>query len=86
MVARYEQLRGDELDPSSRRALLPGRALFLRQGMAGWMRAWSTCLDKPDVRPNSTPVANAPLPEGLRAQLAIILAGMILGQQQRCTP
>jgi hypothetical protein len=86
MVAHYEQLRGDALDPANQLAAPPGRALFLRQGMAGWMRAWSACMDKPDVRPNPMPAPSPPLSQGLRAQLAIILAGMILSQQQRCAP
>lgn len=85
MVARYEQLRGDALEPANRLAAAPGRALFLRQGMAGWMLAWNSCMDKPGIQQNPAPAANPPLSQGLRAQLAIILAGMILGQGQGCT-
>ena len=85
MVARYEQLRDDALDPANRLVAAPGCALFLRQGMAGWMLAWSACMDKPDVQSNPAPAASPPLSQGLRAQLAIILAGMILGQRQGCT-
>ena len=84
MVAHYEQLRGDALHPANRLAASPGRALFLRQGMAGWMQAWSACIDKPDAQPSPAPTASPPLSEGLRAQLAMILAGMILGQRQEC--
>jgi hypothetical protein len=86
VVAHYEQLRDDALDPANRLAAPPGRALFLRRGMAGWMLAWSACRDEPDARPNPVRAASPPLPQDLRAQLATILAGMILGQQQGCTP
>ena len=82
MVAHCEQLRGDALQPANRLVATPGRALFLRQGMAGWMLAWSACMGQPDVQQNPAPAASPPLSQGLRAQLAIILAGMILGQQQ----
>jgi hypothetical protein len=86
MVAHYEQLRGDALDPANQLAAAPGRVLFLRQGMAGWIRAWSACMDQSHARTNPVPVTSPPLSQGLRAQLAIILAGMILGQQQECAP
>jgi len=67
-------------------ALPPGRALFQRQGMAGWMQVWRSCLDKPGSPPGPAPSASSPLSGGLRAEFAILLAGMILGQRQECTP
>jgi hypothetical protein len=84
IVASYEQLRGDALDPASRLVTTPGRALLLRQGMAAWMRVWSACVNKPVVAPSPASTTRPPLSQGLRAQIASILAGMILGQQQEC--
>ncbi len=47
LVGHYEQLRKDALSFSAGRASTPGLALFLRQGMTAWMRAWTPCLQKP---------------------------------------
>lgn len=85
LVFHYEQLRNDALSLSAGRTSAPGLALFLRKGMSAWMRAW-----KPYLATNGS--ATAPPPAGslhgsfdIRAQIANILAGMILSQQLEAT-
>lgn len=87
MVAHYEQMRGTALDPLNHGLVtLPGLALFLRQGMTAWMRASSNCVNAPVCAPDRVAATELPpLPQSLRAQLAIILAGMILSQHQEIT-
>lgn len=85
IVAGYEQLRNDVLDVAQPQAAAPGRALFQRQGMAAWMRAWTGCTKESVIEPDSTPVCLPPLSQGLRAQVTMILAGILLGQYRECT-
>lgn len=85
IVASYERLRKDVLDAAQPLAAAPGRVLFQRQGMAAWMRAWTGCTKEPVIEPDSAPVSLPPLSQGLRAQVAMILAGMLLGQYRECT-
>lgn len=86
MVAHYEQMRGTALDPLNQRLVtLPGLALFLRQGMTAWMCASSNCVIPPAHEPDRVVTQPPPLPQSLRAQLAMILAGMILSQHQEIT-
>lgn len=87
MVAHYEQMRGTALDPLNHRLVTPpGLALFLRQGMTAWMRASSSCVNTPACDSDRVAATEQPpLPQSLRAQLAMILAGMILSQHQEIT-
>jgi len=61
-----------------------GLALFLRRGMTAWMQAWAQCTDHdaPAARSQS---AAATVPIDLRGQVAMLLAGIILGLQQEAT-
>lgn len=84
LITQYEDLRGQAVaHPTSARSL--GYALFTRQGMATWARAWRSCISEP---PPSAPlaVAHAPMPLELRAQVAYVLAGIIfnLRRQEVC--
>lgn len=84
LVAHYEQLRRDATDMSSRGREALGLALFLRRGMAAWMQAWSKCLDC--VTPPAPPQpATTPVPMDVRGQVAMWLAGIILGLHQEAT-
>jgi hypothetical protein len=84
LVAHYEQLRKDALSPAIGRSPAPGLALFLRKGMIAWMRAWSPCMSA--VAEAASPaVATPSCPQDIRAQLAVLLAGLILGQQLEAT-
>jgi len=48
---RYEALRSAALDGATTAATnARGLALFMRHGMAGWMRAWGSCAAAPRER------------------------------------
>lgn len=81
LVVHYEQLRRDATDMSSRGREALGLALFLRRGMAAWMQAWSQGMDC--VTPPALPQpATTPVPLDVRGQVAMLLAGIILGLHQ----
>jgi len=61
-----------------------GLALFLRRGMTDWMRAWSQCRCVTPQAPTQ-PATTTPIPIDIRAQVATLLAGIILGLQQEAT-
>ena len=85
LVAHYEQLRNDARGLSAGQNPAPGLALFLRQGMTSWMRAWSPCMYTTDVGTLASPATVQGLSLDIRTQMATILAGMILGQHQEAT-
>ena len=70
VVKGYEALREEAL--TGGRGL--GLALFLRDGMASWMRAWMEATAA-QVHPNQAAPGPAP---GARSDLVAILAQMIL--------
>ena len=87
VVDRYEELRRQQvLRPCGRTGGGLGLALFLRQGMKGWMDGWSRCVA---AGPAKTPDRSRPgeeiVPWDLRGEVAAILAGMALsiGQERR---
>ncbi len=82
LAARYEQLRSDFLSCPVSRGHGLGLGVFLRQGMLGWMYAWSRCTDGPPPRPVPSSQTDTTLPPEIRSQITIILAAMIVGQQQ----
>jgi hypothetical protein len=84
LVVHYEQLRRDATGGAARSCEGLGLALFLRRGMTGWMQAWSQCSS---VTPHAQtqPATMAPVPLDVRAQVATLLAGIILGLQQETT-
>ena len=77
MVAHYEQLREGVLSRVASRSTGPG----LGKGMIAWMRAWTPCMPKAGADVVSPSVATSPCPQDIRAQLAVLLAGLILGRQ-----
>jgi len=81
LVTGYEQLRNDARSLPAGHAPTPGLVLFLRKGMTAWMRAWSSCVPKPTPGTTLLPGAAASYSVDVRAQIATILAGMILGYQ-----
>ena len=54
--------------------------------MIAWMRAWSTCMPNTVTEVISPAVAIPSCPQDIRAQLAVLLAGLILSQQLEVTP
>lgn len=59
--------------------------LFLRKGMIVWMRAWSPCTPNAPAEVVAPTVATSTCPHDIRAQLAVLLAGLILGQELEVT-
>ena len=82
--ARYEQLRADWFAQE----LTWGAALFIHQGMAAWMKAWSAA--EPSVSttqissvvPESEPSQLVAMRGELQRQLAREVASLILHRQQ----
>lgn len=85
LVAHYEQLRSEALFQSTRRHPAPGLALLLGRGMTEWMRAWSACLPKLEAETLLPSALSPPCPLEVRAQIATLLAGIILSQQLEVT-
>jgi len=86
LVTHYEQLRREATTPSPRRCEGLGLALFLRRGMTAWMQAWSQCVDHATPNAPSQPAIPATIPIDVRAQIAALLAGIIIDLQQEATP
>ena len=82
LAAQYEQLRSDALRSQSGRGCGLGLVLFRRQGMLPWMRAASRCASERQPRSSPPPRAGSILPLEIRNQITIVLAAMIVGQQQ----
>lgn len=80
--ARYEKLRTNWLNQE----IGWGQSLFIRQGMAAWMKAWpariSSATRAEDVASESVAAPAAVMSGGLRRQLARELANLILHRQQ----
>jgi len=75
LAARYEELRSQALGGSGRGL---GLAVLLRQGMRAWVEAWSSCaLTMPAERHHEGGLDEV-VPIQLRAEIAIVLAGMAL--------
>ena len=76
-TAGYEGLRRAVLEGGGERER--GFAVFIRHGMAGWMRAWSACA--PPARPAEGPVRGTGLavPAGVRGEVTRLLVTMALG-------
>jgi hypothetical protein len=85
LVAHYEQLRKDALSTGADCSPAPGLVLFLRKGMIAWMRAWSPCMQHAAAEIAPPPATAPSCPHDIRAQLAVLLAGLILGQQLEAT-
>jgi hypothetical protein len=86
LTARYEQLRGDVVDRVGLPAHRFGLALFLRQGMTAWIRAWSEWTNEPQTPSAFAVPLAAPLPSAVRAQLTLILASMLTRPRQEARP
>jgi len=78
--ARYEELRSDALSsyPKNMRQS-QGLVLLLRQGMIGWLKAWSKCSSRAHaIGDREEEYIHRDLPYDLRAQVAIVLTNMAL--------
>ncbi len=82
-TARYEQLRSTALSKYQSNGGNWGKALFIRHGMVGWMRAWPK-EDTPPINNQPPPpiIHRASIPSSLRNQITVLLANMILNGQR----
>lgn len=78
LVARYEGLRGRVPGEEKTSRSEYGMVLFLRRGMAAWMKAWSECAPGYTAQPREGNGGGVALPAGARSEMATILAGMAL--------
>lgn len=83
LVGPYEQLRQDVLSRAARASSV-GLTLFLRHGMAEWMRACSRAA--PSIPAPAPATAISPWSCDVRAQAASILAGILLSYRSETTP
>lgn len=86
IIERYEELRREMLSSNGGSGGGPGLALFLRQGMKGWIDAWRhSRIAEPPRPPVVCGPVEAVVPWDLRAEMVAILAGMALsiGQEMR---
>jgi hypothetical protein len=81
LVGAYEELRQRFLD----RQHGPGVALLMRSGLREWMNACSSYLEAPATSVPAPPDDEAVLPQGVRAELVVILAGMLLHHCQEAS-
>jgi hypothetical protein len=75
VVGAYEALRQQATEQSIRPQRELGLALLMRQGVAAWLHAY--CRATPKAPPRSDTVTL--VPDGIRGELTLILAGMALG-------
>ena len=77
-AVRYEQLRNDVLSQGIGSGF--GLSILLRQGMMAWMRACTCAVPLPLTVGSSVQpwIPVSPLPGDVRAQAAVILAGILL--------
>jgi hypothetical protein len=86
VTEQYEQLRREAITRSEQRSKGLGLALFLQRGMTAWLRAWAQCTNHAAATAHSQPATTASaVPIDLRAQVATLLAGIILDLQQETT-
>lgn len=86
LIKRYEELRNEVINNKiSQFAEMhisqnKGHALFLRQGMIGWVKAWSLCKEPRPALPEepTKQVHNNPVTDDIKSQVTIILANMAL--------
>ena len=82
LVARYEELRQQALGKWERGWGGRGFALFLRQGMKGWMEAWYRCVPEIPAHPLRGYSREEIVSLDLRAEVVMVLTGMVLREGQ----
>jgi hypothetical protein len=82
LVAAYEELRRQLLNGQRG----PGLALFIRSGMRELMKSYSLCAVPPPIQVLTAANDEAVLPQGVRTEVVLILAGMLLHGCQEARP
>ena len=80
LIARYEELRQLALGRCGAQA--QGLVLFMRRGMRAWMQAWGQCVPPPLASPAAPPDEQQTCPAQLHAEVAMLLASMVLFARQ----
>jgi hypothetical protein len=86
IVARYEQLRRQALGASGGVNAGLGLALLVRQGMKGWIEAWSHCGPSLPVKSQNQTSSTDVVPLDLRGEVVLILGGMALSSRGEARP
>jgi hypothetical protein len=81
LIGAYEELRRRFLS----RQYGPGLTILMRHGLREWMNTCSSYLDAPTISVPATLQDEAVLPQGVRAELVVILAGMLLHRCQEAS-
>ena len=87
LASQYEVLRQEATDAVSSGPRGHGLALFLARGMSAWVEALATLAPKTASPPSQDPSGQGhdrvpDLPLSVRADLRMVLAGMVLGCAQ----
>ena len=86
IVARYEELRRQALGACGGVNGGLGLALLVRQGMKGWIEAWSHCGPSLPMKPQNQTGSTEVVPLDLRGEVVLILAGMALSSRGEARP
>ena len=81
LVGAYEELRRQFLN----RQYGPGLVILMRRGLREWMNTCSSYLDTSASSVPAAPDDETILPQGVRAELVVILAGMLLHRCQEAS-
>lgn len=82
LIARYEELRQQALGRPGGIARGQGVALLMRSGIAGWMQAWTQCVEAVAGPPKEPLGEDESFPLALHREVTMILAGMVLHGRQ----
>jgi hypothetical protein len=83
LIIAYESLRGQFLGDVGGSRSGSGLALLLSRGMGEWIKACGHLLKFVPQRPAEHTHAEQPLPSGVRAEIVMVLSGMVLQHSQR---
>ncbi len=78
LLARYEELRRQALQPAGAMRRGEGLALFMRRGMKEWLQAWSRCMVSDAKRDKEQTNREEMICADVRTDVVMIMAGMVL--------
>ena len=82
LAERYEELRRQALGYADSCSPGLGLVLFTRQGMVSWMHAWPVRTSSPYEKPYATDSPRPPTAFDTRAEIAWVLASMVLSMRK----
>ncbi len=83
LITAYEDLRCQFLGGTGGGKSGSGLALLLTRGMWEWVKAFGRLLELVPQRPAEHTYTEQPLPSGVRAEIVVVLTGMVLQRSQR---